>query len=75
MLGGSGGSGTPAALFIENMTKPIVAVVTGFCLGGGFEIVLCCDFVLSSDDSRFGVTGNQPRSDSRTGEVHRESPE
>ena len=33
---------------------PVVAVVRGFCLGGGMELVLAADFVLASEDARFG---------------------
>jgi enoyl-CoA hydratase/3-hydroxyacyl-CoA dehydrogenase len=32
-----------------------VAAVDGFALGGGFEIVLCCDIVIASDRSRLGL--------------------
>lgn len=34
---------------------PTLAVVRGFCLGGGFELVLSCDMVFASDDARLGV--------------------
>jgi len=34
---------------------PVVAVVHGAALGGGFEVVLACDLVLARDDATFGV--------------------
>ena len=33
---------------------PVIAVVQGFCLGGGMELALAADFVLASQDATFG---------------------
>jgi len=33
---------------------PLIAVVQGFCLGGGMELALAADFVLASEDATFG---------------------
>jgi enoyl-CoA hydratase/carnithine racemase len=41
---------------IMNMRKPVVAAVTGWCIGGGFEIALSCDLIYASEDARFGMT-------------------
>jgi len=40
---------------IEQFSKPLVAAVDGFALGGGCEIVLCCDIVIVSDRSKLGL--------------------
>jgi 2-(1,2-epoxy-1,2-dihydrophenyl)acetyl-CoA isomerase len=33
---------------------PVIAAVHGYALGGGFELVLACDFVIASEDAVFG---------------------
>ena len=35
--------------------KPTIAMIQGWCVGGGVGIALCCDMRIASDDSRFGV--------------------
>ncbi len=39
----------------EQFSKPLIAAVDGFALGGGCEIVLCCDIVIASDRSLIGL--------------------
>lgn len=39
---------------IENFPRPVVAAIHGYCLGGGLELALCCDFRYASEDARFG---------------------
>jgi enoyl-CoA hydratase/carnithine racemase len=36
-------------------TKPIIAAVNGLALGGGFEVMLCCDLVVASENAEFGL--------------------
>jgi enoyl-CoA hydratase len=35
--------------------KPTIAMIQGYCIGGGVAISLCCDLRLAADNSRFGV--------------------
>jgi enoyl-CoA hydratase/carnithine racemase len=40
---------------IENVGKPMVALIEGFATGGGLVIAASCDFRLATPDARFGV--------------------
>ncbi len=40
---------------INTITKPIIAAVSGFALGGGFEFALACDFIVAADTAKFGL--------------------
>lgn len=39
---------------LETLPVPVVALVNGFCLGGGCELVLACDWAVASDNAVFG---------------------
>jgi enoyl-CoA hydratase/carnithine racemase len=40
---------------LANFTKPTVACISGYALGGGMELALCCDFRIASHEAKLGL--------------------
>jgi enoyl-CoA hydratase len=40
---------------LERVSKPTIAMIRGFCIGGGLAVALSCDLRIAADDAKFGI--------------------
>jgi enoyl-CoA hydratase len=41
---------------LKNITKPTIAMIEGYCIGGGLELALLCDLQFAASTATFGIT-------------------
>ncbi len=41
---------------LRNFPKPTIAMVNGWCFGGGFSPLISCDFAIAAEDAMFGLS-------------------
>ena len=44
-----------ASRALNEFSKPLIAMIRGYCIGGGLGVATTCDLRIASDNSRFGV--------------------
>ncbi len=42
---------------LASCSKPTIAMIRGWCIGGGMAIAVCCDMRIASEGSKFGIPG------------------
>jgi enoyl-CoA hydratase/carnithine racemase len=47
--------GSRAQSRLQSFEKPVIAMIRGYCLGGGLNIAALCDLRIAADDARFGI--------------------
>ena len=65
--GGLTGIGGP----LVTCTKPMIAAVQGYCVGGGFELAMCADIIVAADTAQFGLPETKVGIIGECGVVHR----
>src|SRR3979411_1323192 len=40
---------------VQEFSKPTIAMIRGYCIGGGLGLAVCCDLRICSDNSKFGI--------------------
>lgn len=65
--GGLTGIGGP----LRTLTKPLVAAVQGYALGGGFELAMCADIIVAADTTQFGLPEVKAGIIGESGVMHR----
>jgi enoyl-CoA hydratase/carnithine racemase len=47
--------GEKAQSSLKTFDKPVIAMIRGYCIGGGLNLANLCDLRIAADDARFGI--------------------
>lgn len=56
ILAGREKPGGPRYAVLENIKKPVIAAVQGYCFTGSLELVMCADIIIAAENAFFGDT-------------------